>query len=263
MVFNIHYNKNIHAQKINSSHLGQKIFVLESNSEHKVYSVLKKIKSTISIENNPLEIVDMVIPLHTFPLGYEFSIKFQIFNITTNVTLQKIGTYTEFQPKKIKRSIDQVTMQKIGTYTEFQPKKIKRSIDQVTMQKNDTEFQPKKIKRSIDQVTMQKNDTEFQQKKIKRSIDQSNKKEKRQKNLCTIDSCDKKTKGKFKVCASHGGGYRCKIDNCDKHVIQHNLCHSHGGAYKCILESCNRYSKGKMLCYIHKQQIKNNIILKV
>ncbi|POM66289.1 Hypothetical protein PHPALM_17874 [Phytophthora palmivora] len=57
-------------------------------------------------------------------------------------------------------------------------------------------------------------------------------------------------------CWSHGGGTKCKNDNCEKIAISNGLCWAHGGGKRCAVEGCRRqaYERTDNLCNNHYQE---------
>jgi hypothetical protein len=70
---------------------------------------------------------------------------------------------------------------------------------------------------------------------------------------CKYENCDKTTQGNTDFCASHGGGTKCSEEGCDsiaKGAI--GKCIKHGGGKRCKFEGCDSSAKGKTdFCISH------------
>ncbi|KAG6947831.1 hypothetical protein JG688_00015373 [Phytophthora aleatoria] len=70
-----------------------------------------------------------------------------------------------------------------------------------------------------------------------------------------VPSCINRAKSRG-FCWSHGGGTKCKTDNCEKIAISNGLCWAHGGGKRCAVEGCMRqaYERTDNLCNNHYQE---------
>jgi hypothetical protein len=64
--------------------------------------------------------------------------------------------------------------------------------------------------------------------------------------LCEREGCTKQAKcGGTPHCRAHGGGKRCKEENCTKSAIgDTGYCIGHGGGRRCQLEGCTKAAAG-------------------
>ncbi|CAK9047384.1 Probable WRKY transcription factor 19 (WRKY DNA-binding protein 19), partial [Durusdinium trenchii] len=71
---------------------------------------------------------------------------------------------------------------------------------------------------------------------------------------CKFEDCLKSAQGKSSLCIAHGGdrGKRCVEDGCEKGAKQGGYCTSHGGGRRCEFEDCMKSAQGKLsLCIAH------------
>jgi hypothetical protein len=63
---------------------------------------------------------------------------------------------------------------------------------------------------------------------------------------CKSDNCNKSAVGGSSLCTAHGGGRRCAVDGCDKSAQSSTkFCVKHGGGKKCSQSDCDKVARGR------------------